>query len=260
MASPRRQAQDLLGVSETATPTRIGKAYRKQALQYHPDRYPGPEAEEQMKRVNHARDIALAEAERRTREGETDRAADERRRRHAETARAQREADELRRRQADELERQARAFELERRFRELTEREQFARQQWEQTRLDLEEFRRRHGAPAPDAATARAIGYAIDAQFELFARAYAGNLSPDARPAFQRRLNEAGQLLTFARRIGVDERTVSTWIDGFNLMMRSFQFRTGASYVPTFHFDLAGIPLPRGTPTDPLLERMALSI
>jgi molecular chaperone DnaJ len=44
----------ILGVAKTATPEEIKKAYRKLALQYHPDRNPGPEGEEKFKEIGEA--------------------------------------------------------------------------------------------------------------------------------------------------------------------------------------------------------------
>ena len=45
---------DLLGVAKGATADEIKKAYRKLALQYHPDRNPGPEGEEKFKEIGEA--------------------------------------------------------------------------------------------------------------------------------------------------------------------------------------------------------------
>jgi molecular chaperone DnaJ len=49
---------ELLGVSRTASPDDIKKAFRKLAMQHHPDRNPGDkESERKFKEVNHAYDI-----------------------------------------------------------------------------------------------------------------------------------------------------------------------------------------------------------
>ena len=60
---------ELLGVSKTATADEIKKAYRKLAIQYHPDKNPdNKEAEEKFKEVNQAYAV-LSDAEKKQRYG-----------------------------------------------------------------------------------------------------------------------------------------------------------------------------------------------
>ncbi len=65
MSAPRRDYYEVLGVPRTATPDDIRKAYRKLAMQYHPDRNPGnKEAEAKFKELSEAYEV-LSDAEKR---------------------------------------------------------------------------------------------------------------------------------------------------------------------------------------------------
>lgn len=63
--SEKRDYYEVLGVPRTATKDEIKKAYRKLAMQYHPDKNPGnKEAEAKFKEASHAADILLDDQKR----------------------------------------------------------------------------------------------------------------------------------------------------------------------------------------------------
>ena len=61
----KRDYYDVLGVPRNAPEDEIRRAYRRKAMDYHPDRNKRPEAEQQFKEVNEAYHV-LADAEKRT--------------------------------------------------------------------------------------------------------------------------------------------------------------------------------------------------
>lgn len=52
--STKRDFYEILGVAKSATPDELKSAYRKLALQYHPDRNKSPDAESKFKEINEA--------------------------------------------------------------------------------------------------------------------------------------------------------------------------------------------------------------
>ncbi len=66
MATAKRDYYEVLGVPQSATPEEVKKAFRRLAMQYHPDRNKDSDAETRFKEVNEAYEV-LADAERRAR-------------------------------------------------------------------------------------------------------------------------------------------------------------------------------------------------
>ena len=61
----QRDYYEVLGVAKTATADEIKKAYRKLAIQYHPDKNPGnKEAEEKFKEATEAYEVLIDDKKR----------------------------------------------------------------------------------------------------------------------------------------------------------------------------------------------------
>ncbi|MCA9854579.1 MAG: DnaJ domain-containing protein, partial [Dehalococcoidia bacterium] len=64
MATTQRDLYEVLGVGRSATADELKKAYRKLAMQFHPDRNNEADAADRFKEVNHAYEILSDQAKR----------------------------------------------------------------------------------------------------------------------------------------------------------------------------------------------------
>ncbi len=150
---------EILGLDRDATDDDVRRAYRRLALQFHPDRSDAPDAEERFQAINEAHQVLSGastridydrcieqqeqEAERRQREAEDRRQSEERAHRAAEERRRQAEAERSRR---EEAERQ------QRRAEERRQREERVRRAAEERHRSQAEERLRESAGQPEEA------------------------------------------------------------------------------------------------------------
>jgi len=65
MATQKADYYDVLGIQRNASPDEVKRAFRRLAMQYHPDRNAEPDAEERFKEINEAYEV-LSDPEKRT--------------------------------------------------------------------------------------------------------------------------------------------------------------------------------------------------
>jgi molecular chaperone DnaJ len=62
----KRDYYDVLGISKNSTQDEIKRAFRRLAMQYHPDRNKAPDAEQKFKEINEAYEVLSDENRRKT--------------------------------------------------------------------------------------------------------------------------------------------------------------------------------------------------
>jgi molecular chaperone DnaJ len=66
MATAKRDYYDVLGISKNATQDEVKRAFRRLAMQYHPDRNKAADAEQKFKEINEAYEVLSDDKRRRT--------------------------------------------------------------------------------------------------------------------------------------------------------------------------------------------------
>jgi molecular chaperone DnaJ len=66
MATTKRDYYEVLGISKNSTQEEIKRAFRRLAMQYHPDRNKAADAEQKFKEINEAYEVLSDEKRRHT--------------------------------------------------------------------------------------------------------------------------------------------------------------------------------------------------